>query len=101
MLTLWANQIERADGLLTRALAEDPADRVTLEALAETRYRQLRFVEAAALLRQLGRIAMAAKVASLWAPYDVSIPPGGGPLDFRGMGLLVEDSTPAMAAPPD
>jgi tetratricopeptide (TPR) repeat protein len=55
LLALWANDLARADSLLGRALVEDPTDRESLEALAESRYRQGRFREAAPLFLRLGR----------------------------------------------
>jgi gag-polyprotein putative aspartyl protease/Protein of unknown function (DUF3887) len=88
LIALWDNQLLLAESLLVRATALDSTDRTSLEALAESLYRQSRFAAAAPLNRKLGRIAAAAKLESLVAPYDVSLPPEGTRVSFAPGAIL-------------
>jgi hypothetical protein len=73
LLALWANDLDEADGRLQSLLRGDSANRLVRSALAEIRRRQGRYLEAATLYRQLGRTGMAAKLAAISSPNEVSM----------------------------
>jgi Aspartyl protease len=64
-LALLGNHLEAADRWLTQARAAAATAVDAVEPLAELRYRQLRFADAAALLREAGETARADQLASL------------------------------------
>ena len=88
LLALWENRLEDAAARLTALVVADSTDDELVGALAETRYRQKRFAEAALLFRRQGRTAMADKVAAIPTPYAVSVPGSGVRLAFAPGAIL-------------
>ncbi|NOT10178.1 MAG: DUF3887 domain-containing protein [Gemmatimonadales bacterium] len=78
LLALWENRLDAAEAHLTAAHTADSANREVRNALAEVRYRQRRWAEAAQLNRGLGRGAMADKLADISAPLVATIEPARG-----------------------
>jgi predicted aspartyl protease len=72
-IALLSNRLDEAAQRLSRALALRPGDERATALLAETRYRQDRFADAAPLFRKIGRTAMADKLDSFRGdqPYRV------------------------------
>jgi hypothetical protein len=78
LIALWGNRLDEAAARLVPLVARDSSDTVVADALAETWYRQRRFVAASVIDRRRGRVGQAGALDVAGASAFVTTVPAGG-----------------------